>query len=53
MGDIDDKKWLLQKDTDPSHGIRICSLAEEYKAAIGKQNLSYPARSPVLKMKHG
>jgi hypothetical protein len=48
MREIDDKLWLLQEDSDPSHRIRKYGLAQEYKVAANVQNLSYPAQSPDL-----
>ena len=43
MREINDKPWLLQEDSDPSHGIRKRGLAQEYKAAHNIQNLIHPA----------
>ena len=48
MRDIDNKPWLLQEDSDPSHGMRKKGLAQEYNAIHNIQNLSHPAQSPNL-----
>ncbi|KAF2680212.1 hypothetical protein K458DRAFT_459947, partial [Lentithecium fluviatile CBS 122367] len=48
MRDINDKPWLLQEDSDPSHGMRKRGLAQEYKEACGTQNIVHPAQSPNL-----
>ena len=43
---IDNKPWLLQEDSDLSHGIKKRGLATEYKEAHNVQNLSHPPQSP-------
>ena len=48
MRKINDKPWLLQKDSDPSYSIRKRGLAQEYKEAYKIQNLAHLAQSPNL-----
>ena len=40
--------WCLQRDGDPSHGIRKAGLAQELKDKNWIENIKHPAQSPDL-----
>ncbi|TGO64393.1 hypothetical protein BCON_0007g00430 [Botryotinia convoluta] len=48
MREIEDRPWLLQEDSDPSHGMRKAKFSQAYKGTYNVKTLRHPAQSPNI-----